>query len=296
MRSFIILLSLVFTLILFSCNNTPEVVVEPDITDTTAIVEVNKTYEFIVLPSPIETSLVLKKAGVQFDESVLNSTSKKSDYSTNISMSLNLGVYSADLCFSSMFNQSQTSIKYLSATKDLGEELDIMDAIDKTTFERMEANASENDSLMHILSEVIMNADMFLKENDRAETAAIMLVGGWIEGLYITLQAAESVEANEALSTLIVDQRLSLDNLLQLLDKYKENKKYETIIASLDEIKSIYNKIEIVTSEVKLNTDTVKKITVISSSTEAKLTSEVFNELKTNVKSFRDNITNGEIL
>ncbi|HIE15301.1 MAG TPA: hypothetical protein EYP69_00070, partial [Bacteroidales bacterium] len=110
--------------------------------------ELNKTKQvFYSLPSPIETALLLKRAGAKFNEEYLNPVDNISKYTTQKLMALNLGVYSADLSFVSMFDQSQLSVKYLSATKKLADELGILNAVDQSIFERMDSNIDNTDSL-----------------------------------------------------------------------------------------------------------------------------------------------------
>lgn len=48
---------------------------------------------FYSLPSPLETAMILKRAGAKYNEEILNSVDNTSRYSTNRSMALNLGIY-----------------------------------------------------------------------------------------------------------------------------------------------------------------------------------------------------------
>ncbi len=229
--------------------------------------ELNKTKQvFYSLPSPIETALLLKRAGAKFNEDYLNSVDNISKYTTQKSMALNLGVYSADLSFVSMFDQSQLSVKYLSATKKLADELGVLNAVDQSIFERMDSNIDNTDSLMEIISETFMNSDSFLKENDRTETAGILLVGGWIEGLYIATQIAKSTESNSEIIDRVIDQRLSLSTLMSLLEEYPNNADVKDILNELKEIKILYDKINVSSSKVEAVTDSSGKTTIKSAS------------------------------
>lgn len=241
--------------------------------------ELNKTKQvFYSLPSPIETALLLKRAGAKFNEDYLNSVDNIPKYTTQKSMALNLGVYSADLSFVSMFDQSQLSVKYLSATKKLADELGVLNAVDQSVFKRMDANIDNTDSLMEIISETFMNSDSFLKENDRNETAGILLVGGWIEGLYIATQIAKSTESNSEIIDRVIDQRLSLTTLMSLLEEYPNNSDVKDILNSLKEIKALYDKINIASSKSEVVTDSTGK-TIIKSASKASYKDEDINAL-----------------
>ncbi|MFH2141916.1 MAG: hypothetical protein ABIJ97_05810 [Bacteroidota bacterium] len=293
--TFILLFSLLF-FIFQSCKNEGENIDISGIDTTKNVVEKKGMTVFIGMPSPIETSLILKRSGAKFDESLLNPPQNKGNYTSGLSQALNLGVYSADMCFSSMYNQSQTSIKYLASTKKLAEDLGLMDAINQSTFERMEANANFNDSLMYILSEIIMNAEMTLKESDRKEVAAIILAGGWIEGLYLTTQIAKNTEINDELMIMVVDHRLSLDALIKLLNQFVEDESFSALTASMEELKTIFDKIEITSTAIEVETDVENKESYLHSKTDAIMSPAVFEEISVYIKKVRTNIVLAETI
>lgn len=245
---------------------------------------------FYSLPSPIETAMLMKRAGAKYDETILAPTENVTRFNTNLSMSLNLGVYSADLSFASMFDQSQASLKYLSTCKKLADDLGILNAISKKTIERMENNINNRDSLMEIISETFMNSNSFLKENERAETAAIILVGGWIEGLYIATQITKTTKQNNELITRIIDQRLSLATLLSLLQEYSEDQNVASLMVDLNEIEGIFEEVQVTNSKIEAVTDASANKTVIKSQTTATMDDKVFKKLCDKVQQFRTKI------
>ncbi|MBI4646664.1 MAG: hypothetical protein HY738_08770, partial [Bacteroidia bacterium] len=220
----------------------------------------------------------------------------RSCYSTNTSMALNLGVYGADLSFATMFDQGQTSIKYIAASKKLAEDLGILDAISKNTIDRMEKNSGIRDSLMEIITETFMNSNSFLRENDRASIAAIILIGGWIEGVYIASKVTQSLETKEEMLEKIADQRLSLSTLLSLLQEYQDDKNIVALSSSLKDIETVFNKVTVTTSPIEVVTDPQNKKTILKSATKVTVTPEVFAELCEKITIYRDKIIKGEII
>jgi hypothetical protein len=206
-------------------------------------------------------------------------------------MALNLGIYSADLSFASMFDQSQASINYLTATKKLAENIGILNAVENSTIKRMEGNINNRDSLMEIISETLMNSNSFLKENDRAEVAALILTGSWVEGLYIAVKIAETTEQNDELIQRIIDQRLSLKTLSQLLDSYKESNDVATVITDLENITALFEKVEVAGSKTEVVKDENGK-TILKNSTTATLAPEEFAKLSSVVTELRSKMTN----
>ena len=162
---------------------------------------------FYSLPSPIETAMLIRRAGVDFDETLLNKKEHYANYNTSLKKALNLGIYSADLSYASMFEQTQIAIQYMSITKLIAQDIGILSAIDERILRRLETNINHRDSIMDIISESFMNSDSYLKENGRPETAAIVLAGGWIEGLYLAIKSSGGKKGNDDLVDRIIDQK-----------------------------------------------------------------------------------------
>ncbi len=88
---------------------------------------------FYSLPSPLETAMLIKNAGAEYNEELLNPTGNTSMYITSKSKALNLGVYSTDLSYASLFDQTQATLDYIGAAKVMADGLNILDAIDEET-------------------------------------------------------------------------------------------------------------------------------------------------------------------
>lgn len=250
---------------------------------------------FYSLPSPLETAMLLKSAGAEFKGELLNSLSNVSNYTTNRAMALNLGIYTTDLSFASLFDQTQTSINYMDAARSMAEGLDISDAIDNQTIKELEENLDKRDVVMDIISETFLNSSAYLKENDREDVAAIVLVGGWIEGLYIAtkLVGDEDIEGNE-LADRVLEQKLSFNILERLLDENKtkasgdENQDIVELMKLLVPLKEVYSQVEIKTTvpEVEQNSET--NVTTIKSQTKINVDIAVFRELQREISELRN--------
>ncbi|RLD61675.1 MAG: hypothetical protein DRJ01_07500 [Bacteroidetes bacterium] len=245
---------------------------------------------FYALPSPIETTMLIKRAETTFDGTILNPIENSVKYNTSKSKALNLGIYGADLSYASLFDQTQTSIKYLSTSKTLAEELGLMNIVDKNFADRLESNVNNRDSCMEIISEIFTNSNSSLKENGRPEIATMIIVGGWIEGLYIATQLTKKSQNNNELIDRIVDQKISLNTLINLLEEYKDSKSINSILADMYSIKSVYDEIQIVSSKIEPITDNETKITTLKAKTDIFMSDKIFNKLCTKVDSIRSNI------
>ena len=244
---------------------------------------------FYSLPSPLETAMLIKRAGATFEEEILNPVSNIDKYSTNRQMALNLGIYSTDLSYTSLFDQTQKSIKYMANTRDLADKLGIMGAIDEETMRKIEDNVDNRDAIMDIISETFMSSNAYLTENDRPVIAVMVLVGGWVEGLYLATELTNgSFENNKRLIDRIIYQKLSLYTVVNLLEEYKGDEDVDYLLSKVSELNSIFDKVEINTSsEIETETDEEKKVTIIRADSEATISPEVFEMLHKKVKEIR---------
>lgn len=244
---------------------------------------------FYSLPSPLETAMLIKRSGARYDEEILNPTSNVSNYNTNLKMALNLGIYSTDLSYTSLFDQTQSTIQYMACVKKMAEGLSIIDAIDENTIKKLEDNMNNRDAVMEIISETFMNSNAYLKENNRQTISVIVLVGGWVEGLYLaTTLTNGSIENNKRLLDRIIYQKLSLITVMNLLESHPENEDIQYLYGKMNELKSIFEQVKIVnTSKVESETDAENRVTTIKADSETYMSKEVFSLLLKKVEEIR---------
>jgi len=269
----------------------PQEDMEVDIKDKEAILQDIKQAEkiFQALPSPLESAMLIKSAGARFEEKLLNPVSSVNNYVTNKAMALNLGIYTCDLSFASLYEQTQLLIDYMNAAKKMADGLGILKAIEQEDIDRLEENINNSEVIMDIVSQTFMNSNSYLEDNGQPATAAIVLTGGWIEGLYISTQLVDMNDFNgNKLVGRIIDQKLSIDILLNLLNSSKGNTAIDGIILEVTRLKDVFDKIKIDTSPVRPEYDPESKTTVLKSEIKTDMTPEVFMELSKIVMEIRN--------
>ena len=274
-------------------NNTKEISVDSAELERDIFADISHAKQiFYSLPSPLESAMMIKSSGTHFSEKLLNPLSNVNKYTTNRSMAVSMGVYLTDLSYASLFDQAQTTIKYMEVSKKMADGLGITDAIDKTTIDRLEENINNRDIILDIISETFMSTSAFLKDNDRQPLATISLIGGWIEGLYLATQlTGDAPLKDNKIVDRIIDQKLSLDMVIKLMDSNKDNADIQYISVQINELKKVYDKIIIKSSKIQPVVDEKTNVTTLKSSSSSNVTSEVFNELKETVKTIRNNFT-----
>ncbi|MDT8401529.1 MAG: hypothetical protein RQ743_07535 [Bacteroidales bacterium] len=243
---------------------------------------------FYSLPSPLESAMLIKSAGAEFNQELLNPTQNTTRYTTNKMMALNLGIYTCDLSFASLYDQTQLVIDYMSAAKEMADGLGILDAINEETINRLEENINNRDVILDIVSETFLNSSSYLEDNEQHAIAAIVMVGGWVEGLYIATQLVDlnEFDSNKLVGR-IIDQKLSVGIMLQLIKDNRDHPSMAEIIKQMEELKTVFDKINIKTTDIKPEVDEETNITVLKSTVETDMTPEVFKELAGKVAEIR---------
>ena len=217
--------------------------------------QVAKDVEQVIkdLPPPSEVPYLLISAGADFDANLVNSTDKISSYQSDSDKSaLNLGVYAADIGYLSSYEKSELALDYMGECQKLASPVGIADAIDYGMVARFERNMENRDSLTTIINEVMDRAGSQLSELDQLNSAALMLAGSWVEGMFIStsivngysVEGLSEDDVNQVLGGLIkvvMDQKKSLEDLLVVMKDVPESDAVKTTIADLEKVKSIYD-------------------------------------------------------
>ena len=249
--------------------------------------DINRAQQvFYALPSPIETAHLIQSAGVSYNMDLSNPVDNAEKYSTTMKKALNFGVYGADLSYASLFNQTQTTIQFMATEKKIAEELGIYDFVDADVAEHIESIINDRDSVMEILADGFTNASDCLNDAGRAEVAALIVAGGWIEGLYLATQLAGLSADNSRLIDLVIDQRLSLTILIKLLDNYKTLPSVSTVYDWLIDLQSTSDKVKATTSETKVETGADGK-TTFAAETKVEVNDKIFNAICQKADSIR---------
>jgi hypothetical protein len=215
-------------------------------TDTTQDARLKKTKAiFYSVPSPMETAGLLKKAGATYNAKMLNDVKNVDRYTSASKQALNLGVYGADLSYASVFNQTQESMFYTSCTKKLADRLGVIHAFSDSTLEAMEKNMNDRDALLDIISETYWSMDAYLKENERENISALMIAGGWVEGLYIATQVTKNNDTPE-LRQRIAEQKLSLGDLIGLVGTYEgDDEIVKSVKSDLESLAAVFADVQV---------------------------------------------------
>ena len=188
----------------------------------------------------VELSSLFESSGAVFRQEMLNPPEKVVDYLTSSKKALNLGVFAVDLSYARVFEQLETAGRYFNAMQRMAEELGIPSNYFENTAQRFERNINNRDSLIKIANEVYMATDQYLKENERYGAAAQVIIGGWVEAIYIACDVSMTTQDFQIMERL-AEQRYSLGNLLEMLRNYQDDMMIEQYIGELSGLQSSFD-------------------------------------------------------
>ena len=142
------------------------------------------------LPTSFYITEMLNKAGAPYILSIANTTENVGKYFSQKDKALNLGIYGADLSYSSTYMMKQETMMYLKVSSRLTDEMNISTAYNRTYIDRVENNLDNGDSLILIISDSFFDTYSYLVRNKKDVYALLVMAGSWIEGLYLTTQIA----------------------------------------------------------------------------------------------------------
>jgi len=202
------------------------------------------------IPTSYDITKLIYQSGAPYILSLSNGPEKAGEYITQRDKVLNLGVYAADLCYATTYMMKQGTMNYLEASKILIDDLGISTTFNITYAERIERNIDNRDSLIQVVTESFDDTWNYLVENQQDVLARLVVVGSWIEGIYITTNVASKAIDNTSFLEALARQKNSLNELVALLEPVKEVEEVSDLYEALFEIQEFYEGVgDIMTDE-----------------------------------------------
>ena len=248
------------------------------------------SFIFKSVPSTAELAVMIKNAGAIYDFKLLNDVKNKDKYTTTTAKAMNLGVYGADCSYASIFDQTNEMMFFIQCAQSLAGSIGASGAFDDATLDRVSQNKSNHDSVLSIKTDTYTITDQLLSEGGRSGVSALVVAGGWVEGLYIATNLANGTKNNAEIVKRIAEQKGSLKNLIELLQENEDTEGVKAIISGLKDIQAAYEKVDQnTTAEVK-NTDEKNKLTTLGGGNQMTLTKEQLAEITKTVGVLRASI------
>lgn len=214
--------------------------------DTAVVVSAEVVGDMIQnVSSPVEMANEIKNTGVAFSQNTLNEAGKENSYETSFKKAVNLGVYSADLGYINTFGKNLVVVDYLSSIKRLADGLGVGQFLDFQMLSRMAKDNTNLDSLKQLSVTSFNNIDKYLRDQKRSNVSTAIVVGTWVEGIYITCQVIKQTN-DEGLINRLGEQKNIVDILEIVINAYSNTDyDFKTLSNKVTELKRIYDNVKI---------------------------------------------------
>lgn len=240
-------LGIASTLLIASCGgnkNAEHAEHAEEAVDTSGIEELKEDVEKFnyILPSPLQIASLFNKAGLKYNEALLNPLKNQSKYNNEFDRTINIGTYGADLAYALLNNQTQYSLNCLKSIKELSDAIGMGSIYSSENYiVRFKNNINKFDSLVDIFNNLTVDTKAYLAENEKKTSSLLVFAGGWIESMHIATKSIENVD-NEKILRRLSEQHVTLEALIKLFEEETDhNEQLDELITDLKSIATIYN-------------------------------------------------------
>ncbi len=251
-------------------------------------------FVYYATPSPIEMASIITNSGAPYKPELMNAVQYQANYTTPISKALNIGVYGADMSYAAVFGHNDRSMEYLQALESMTADIGITGIFEANALKRLKDNQDNKDSLFKVITEYYWDADLYLQENDRPGTAALIATGAWIESLFLGTQCASDMEGEPltAINARIIEQKLTLRNIIMMLKAMPQDEiDNSAILNELIPLQNMFEQIEMTIDQGQNVEEAQNRTTYLISQSKSSYKTVLIDDIKKKILEIRTKIT-----
>jgi hypothetical protein len=242
------------------------------------------------VPSPVEMALLNRKLDLPYRKDLPMPTSAADRLTTKGQRALYMGMCGADLAYVTIHKDGQRALTILRSVQSVSAALELSNAFDQGLLDRFKRSLNSEDSLLRMSGLAYRAADQYLKQSERHDVSALVLAGGWLEGMYLTLAGGGERPAAELVSR-VGEQKRTLDNIIVLLESTDTEKAQGALIAGLKDLATAFQGVAATYQYQQPTVDAAKKTTYINSTSTVTVPPEVLRTITEKVTALRTTIS-----
>lgn len=238
------------------------------------------------VPSPVTTAMALKDAGANYDQARTMDLAVVDAAATKEAQALAMGALGADLGYAILFDDGQRALNTMKAIEKLGNALQLGNAFESAILDRFRNNLSSSDSLLRLSGMAFRAADEYLEQDERQDVSAMVLAGGWVEALYLTVNDPQ-VATSKSIRDRVGQQAKGLESVIGLLEDQHSG---SPLLDGLRRLQGVYDGVAVTYAYQAPVTDAGARTTFINSTTQVDLTDEQLQAITAEVNALRAQI------
>jgi len=259
-----------------------------DSTGSKGAIEKNEIYYGLL--TPVEICTIFNRLAIPYNNAALNPTSNRDMYLSSSKTAINTGIYGVDFGYIKMFGVGQQMIDYMVTIRNMSNKLGIPDSYLLEPLKRVQGDMSDPDTVMALMNKAYIKMEGHLRAGGRESTAGLMVMGGWIEAMYIATQLVyDSSKPDPEVVQKIAEQKYTLTTLLSFMKNYYDDPVVVFYTKKLKFLKNYFDTFDIYFKKGDLEIDTNRKV-FRSSGSEMNVTVETLNKIRDYIKKLRTEI------
>jgi hypothetical protein len=243
------------------------------------------------LLTPVEVCNIFERLGLHYNDTAILSTEYQNLYMSSYKAAMNLGVYGVDMGYMKLFGVNRQTVSYFNTVKILSERLNMPDTFLSDAIRGLDAEINNADTLTGLMNDAYKKIDDHLRLEGSEGTLGLMLMGGWIEAMYLATQLAYDPEnPDPQVVGKIAEQKYSLISLLSFMKNYYDDPMVVFYTKKLKYLNRWFDTFEIYYQPGDVRIDTTRQV-ITTSGTEMTVTVGTLNEIRDYIAKLRAEIT-----
>lgn len=241
---------------------------------------VAKNEIFYGILTPVQICTIFNRLGIPDNDASLNPISNSDLYLSSSKASLNTGVYGVDFGYLKLFGIGQQMIDYMVTIREMSNKLGIPDSYLTEPIKKIQNDISEPDTILSLMNDAYIRMESHLRESGRESTAGLMILGGWVEAMYLATRLAYNPDKPDPeVIQKIAQQKYTLTTLLSFLKNYYDDPVVVYYSKKLKYLKNYFDSFDIYFKKGDLEIDTAKQV-FRSSGSQMTVTIETLNKIR----------------
>jgi hypothetical protein len=243
------------------------------------------------LLTPVEVCNIFERLGLHYNDTAILATEYQDLYMSSYKAAMNLGVYGVDMGYMKLFGVNRQTVSYFNTIKTLSERLNMPDTFLSDAIRSLDAEISNADTLTGLMNDAYQKIDKHLRLEGSEGTLGLMLMGGWVEAMYLATQLAYDPEnPDPQVVGKIAEQKYSLISLLSFMKNYYDDPMVVFYTKKLKYLNRWFDTFEIYYQPGDVRIDTTRQV-ITTSGTEMTVTVGTLNEIRDYIAKLRAEIT-----